>query len=269
MQNSRNLDEISKRIKRLIWFVLISIILSAGMIVFFYVLSILALCDVEFAANMLLFVTNKIQIITVLTVCSMIISVLYYSTIAELGRYEYGLLITAIIGFVSFLYTQVSPDITDTDDKKVLFKTCVFGIFLSLLFYCYYCNAMKKLLKKVLKRPSECWSELKKSAFLITGIQAIIMVGLMIAIKLIDEVEEFNSDYYTSYAQWIDAYERYTASVTRRNNTIIVFVLAALGLSAVVSIVLRVYEYKCLKYSLPDEIDEVFTENNSTNNTAG
>ena len=261
-------DEISKRIKRLMGIVLFSIIISAVMLVFFYLLSILALCEVEFAVELLLAISDKLPIITVINVCSMIVSVLYYASIADLGRYEFGFLVTAMIGFVSFLFNEISPDVTASADKMDLLKACAFEMFISLLFYCYYCDAMKKLLKKMLKRPSECWGELKKSAFLVTGIYAVIIIGLLTIIKVLGNVEKFDSSSY-SYSERLAAYEEYSDMVARRNNTIAILVLIALGVIVFATIILRIYEYGCLKYSLPDEIDEEFEENGNANNVTG
>ena len=266
-QKDRILDDIHSRIRRLMILVLISVIVNVVMLFFFYGLSILAFFDNEFTKNLLLFFTDKIPLVTVVTVCSMIISVLYYVAIADLGRYEFGFLVTAILGFICFYSSELSMSPSDAGEiKSFLLKSCVFGMFLSILFYCYYCEAMKRLMKNVLKRSSECWRELKKSAYVAAGIYAVIVIGLLTIVKVLGEVEKIDSDDY-SYKNLFDTYSRYNKAVERRNETVIMLALIAMGLILLVKTVLKVYEYICLSHSLPEEYEDYFSESISESKT--
>ena len=254
-RDSRYLDEIYKRLRILKKFVLVHIILLLVTFVLFYVISVFALLEIEFAENVLTFVTNKLPVISVISLGSLIVSALYYAAILDFGRFEFGFIKASIIGFVYFLFSMLSPSSADANAaESVLIKTCIFGLFLYLMFFWAYCDAMKRLSKKILKCSSECWVELKRSANVITALSAIICGAFLIVVKVLNYFTEFDASQYGYYSDsmW-EAYDRYLDDVSRRTNAIAIFLMIGLGILVVASVILKFYEYNCIKKTLKED----------------
>ena len=258
IQNQKVLDDIYDRIKRLMKLVLIHIGIILVSLVFVYVISILALLEVEFAEKVSDFVNNKLPVISIISLASLIVSVLYYVAVLDLGRYEYGLLKTGVIGFIYFLFSMITPGSADADAaESIIIKTCIFGLFLYLMFIWSYCDSMRRLSKRVLKRSSESWKEFKTSANVIMAISTVAMVFMLVIVKVLSNFEEFDSSKYDYYSdRFFDEYSRYLEEAEKRTNDILITLLVGLGVLSLCTIILKLYEYRCLKKTLPSEEDD-------------